>query len=56
MEKYREEHQWTAYKYTWKIRLTWTKYMKDQICKVKGDSKGLYKLIANRVDIRKPTT
>ena len=32
--------------YTWKIRLTQTKYMKDQICKLKGDKKGLYKLIA----------
>ena len=41
-QKYKEEHQWTADKavwneYTWKIRLAWTKYMKDQIYKLKGD-------------------
>ena len=50
-QKYREEHQWTAYKavrkeYTWKTRLAWAKHMKDQILKLKGETKGLYKLIA----------
>ena len=49
-QKYKEEHQWSPYKavrneYNWKIRLAWTKYMKDQICKLKRDIKGLYKLI-----------